>query len=57
MEEHTDDLHWGFKLVCSLLPLIGLIYFLSERKSQPDKAESALAITIAGIIVGLLFSL
>ena len=55
-EEETDKLHWGYFLLCFLIPIVGFIYALSIRKKKPATSNQALMASLLGFVVSLILS-
>jgi len=52
--QQQDDLSIGIRILAFLLPIVGFIYYFSEKNSAPVKADSALASAFWGLGFGLL---
>lgn len=55
-ELETDKLHWGYFLLCFLIPIVGFIYALSIRKKKPATSNQALMVSLLGFVVSLILS-
>lgn len=55
-EIETDKLHWGYFLLCFLIPIVGFIYALSIRKKKPATSNQALMVSLFGFVVSLVLS-
>ena len=54
--DYKDAAIW-LKIVCLLIPLVGLIYFLVKRTSRPVAAKSCLTFAIIGFVINLVITL
>jgi len=54
MEICNDSLHWGMAILCFLIPIVGFIYALFNRKDKPAASKDALILCVIGFVVGLL---
>ena len=54
MEIYNDSLHWGMTILCFLIPIVGFIYALFNRKDKPAASKDALILSVIGFAVGLL---
>lgn len=52
-----SDLNIVLKIVCLLLPLVGVILYFVWRTSAPNKAKSAIMFAGIGFIVNFIFAL
>jgi hypothetical protein len=55
-ELETDKLHWGYFLLCFLIPIVGFIYALSIKKKKPATSNQALMVSLLGFVVSLILS-
>lgn len=53
----SDNLNVGFKILCFLIPIVGLILYIVEKEKNPNKANSAGKCALWGFIISLLIGL
>jgi hypothetical protein len=51
-----DGLRVGMKFLCWLIPLIGIIIFVTSHNTLPKKAKSALISAIVGVVCYVVIS-
>ena len=51
MEEKEDDLGIGLKIVCFLIPIVGIVLYFVKKEQEPKSAKQAC--TFALISVGI----
>lgn len=52
-----EDLSLILKIVCVLLPIVGIILYFVHQKNEPVKAKSACNMALIGMAIGLVFRL
>ena len=52
-----EDLSLILKIVCVLLPIVGIILYFVYQKNEPVKAKSACNMALIGMAIGLVFRL
>lgn len=53
----SDSLNVGFKILCFLIPIVGLILYIVEKEKNPSKANSAGKCALWGFVISLLIAL
>lgn len=53
----SDNLNVGFKILCFLIPIVGLILYIVEKEKNPSKANSAGKCALWGFIISLSIAL
>jgi len=53
----SDSLDTGLKILCFLIPIIGLILYIVEKEKNPIKANSAGKSALLGFVISLLIAL
>jgi hypothetical protein len=53
-ELETDKLHWGYSLLCFLIPIVGIIYAICVWKKKPATSYTAICVSILGVIISLI---
>lgn len=53
----SDSLNVGFKILCFLIPIVGLILYIVEKEKNPIKANSAGKCALWGFVISLLITL
>jgi len=57
-EEHKeDDLGTGLKIVCVLIPLVGLILYFVKKQDEPKAAKQACNFALIGVAVGVVIQI
>ena len=57
MSESNDVPSTGLNILCFLIPIVGLIVYLSMKGSKPIKAGSAGKAALWGFGIGLVFNI
>ena len=52
-EEKKDDLGTGLKIVCVLIPLVGLILYFVKKQDEPKAAKQACNFALIGVGIGI----
>jgi len=53
----SDSLDTGLKILCFLIPIIGLILYIVEKEKNPIKANSAGKSALLGFVISILIVL
>ena len=53
----TDVASTGMKILCFLIPIVGLVLYFVEKDKNPNKAKTLLKCAIIGFIVGFVCSI
>ena len=56
-EKKNNKASFGMKFLCFLIPLVGLIIFLSSKKEKPEYAKGCGVAALMGFIVGFVISI
>lgn len=55
--ENTEDASWIIKIVCLLIPIVGVILYFVWKTNTPVKAKSCLIFAGIGFAINIIFSL
>ncbi len=53
----SDSLNVGLKILCFIIPIVGLILYIVEKEKNPIKANSAGKCALWGFVISLLIAL
>ena len=53
----NEDLGIGLKIVCFLLPIVGLILYFVYKSDAPQKSKSACKMAIWGVVLGIVINI
>lgn len=54
---YSDKLSIGLGIMCFLIPLIGIIVYFSDRRTEPKKANASILISVISIVISLILSI
>lgn len=53
----SNSLNLGFKIICFLIPIVGLVLYIVEKEKNPSKANSAGKYALWGFLISILIAL
>lgn len=53
----NEDLGIGLKIVCFLIPLVGLILYFVYKSSAPLKSKQACTMAVWGFVLGIVINI
>jgi FtsH-binding integral membrane protein len=56
-EQKKDDLGIGLKIVCLLIPLVGLILYFVKKKDEPNSSKQACTWALIGVGIGIVLNI
>ena len=55
--EESNDLSLVLKIVCFVLPIVGLVLYFVYREDEPTKSKSAGVWALAGFLIGVVLKI